>query len=185
MDLSIESSIELGGRTFVPTPDDEIVFEQFAYIQTAAQEAGLGQELMDAYKPFVEELAGEGAELNESQLAHISEKVIMRAFRGRAYLCVLAGALVEEGQEWSLEAAEQNVEFFKRLKGEDIRKMHTVLTMATIGFFSAGLRSIATSPSSSERKRRLAGHGIDPAKVTLSPKQSPAGVAATESSVNH
>lgn len=179
MDLSTDRTIELGGRIFAPTPDDEIVFEQFAYIQTAAHEAGLGTELMEAYQPFVEELQNPDApELDDAALAAISEKVVMRAFQDRAYLKVLAGVLVEEGSEWTLESAKANEEFFRRLKGQDIRKMHSVLTMATIGFFTSGLKSLGTSQSSSERRQRLEEKGIDVDSVTLSPKRTISRVTA-------
>lgn len=171
--LDIDTQVELGGRRFIPTPDDEIVFEQFAYIQQAASDAGLVTELIEAYKPFIDEVTGKGEQISEEQIAMISEKVIMRAFRGRAYLRVLAGVLVEEGKEWTEEGAKANEEFFRRLKGPEIRVMHQILTMAIIGFFTSGLRSLGTSQSSLDRQSRLEAAGIDVGNVSLRPKVSP------------
>ena len=178
--MSMDNSelIELGGQLFRPVEEDDMVFEQFAWVQNAAQAAGLGHELMDAYKPFIEELNGDRAELTEDQLYQISEKIIMRAFEGRAYLRLLAGVLVPEGKPWTRNQAEQMMEYFAQLKGPDIGKMHQIIVIATIGFFTSGLKSLETSQNSSLRRPPLADVDLD--GVTLRPKMGKVAVVGGE-----
>ena len=56
--MDAKKEVTLGGRVFVPTEEDDMTFDQFAWIQTAAEKAGLGQELMGAVEPIVR-LAGQ------------------------------------------------------------------------------------------------------------------------------
>lgn len=174
-----KDKVVLGGRTFIPTEEDDVVFEQYGYIQRAAADAGMGQEMMEVFLPLVEELEG-GKELGEKQLMQISEKILMRAFEGRAYLKVLSGILVAEGEEWTRDSAEANCEYFAKLKGDDIPVLHQIIVMAIMGFFTSGLRSMVTSRKSSER--RGAGLGVDVEGVTLRPKKdlSADGESASE-----
>lgn len=176
-------AVELGGKVFVPTPDDEVVFAQRAYLQTAAQSAGLGQELVKAFEPVLDQVTA-GGEMDRDTLNGAAWQIISRAMETDAYLRVIAGALVEEGKEWTRLDADANCEFFARLKGDDIQVLEEVLIAAIMGFFVSGLKSTLTSQRSSEVRERLEAAGIDPATVTMQPKTkpSPAGVGATGSS---
>lgn len=165
--------VELGGRTFVPTPEADIVFEQYGFIQRAAAAAGLGQEMQAVLDPKIDAIRA-GAEIEDGVWHQMSERILMRAFEGRDYLDILAGILVEEGREWTRDDAEANREFFARLKGDDIRRMHGYLIEAVVGFFLSGLVSSKTS-------ERSTGPGPSLADISLSPKRSAGGASGSES----
>lgn len=167
-DLLGEDTISLGGRVFETTPEEEVTFEQYAYTQKAASDAGMGEELMGTFQPMIEAISGESEELSEHEMNQITEKVLMRAFADRAYLKVLAGQLREVGKEWTPESAVANEKFFAGLKGDDIRKMHIVLVTAVMGFFIAGLRSMTTSKKSSNLPREVELRVMD---AILSPEE--------------
>lgn len=164
--------LEIQGRRFRPTPDDEIVFQQYAMIQEASERCGLGAELMETFRPFIEAREA-GAEMSEDDIAKLSQRAVVRAFRNGAYLDLLGGLLQEEGKPWTPEGAAANIEFFKTARGGDIPKLHMVLVYALLAFFAAGLRSMKTSLTFSK---------LETPEVTLRPKEAPAGAGATGAS---
>lgn len=178
-----KETLELGGRTFVFTADDEVVFAQRAYITSAAKGAGLGDELMSAWMPLIEDVqAGKG--MDPAKLNAAAWQVVSRAMESDAYLRVIAGTLVEQGKRWDRADADANCEFFANLTGDDITVLEEVLIAAIMGFIVVGLKSTLISQRSSEVKARLEEAGVDLEKMTVRPKMTPeiAGVPSMESS---
>lgn len=162
-----DEDVTVGGRTFRITSDEDVVFEQYGYIQKACADAGMGQEMFESMRPAIEAIEGD-AEVPDHLYRQIAETVLMRAFENRAYLDVCAGTLVEVGTEWTLASATENREYFARAKKADIPGLHQVIVQAVLGFFISGLNSMMTSPSSGN------GRQVSPIEgMSLRPKDPP------------
>lgn len=163
----------LGGRTFRATPSEDILLDQAMYTGAAVEEAGLGTELAAEMAPFVEEALANGGKTTDQASLALSQKIILRAFRGRVYLDVLSGMLDElvggTVQEWTRESAIENAEFFKTLKGADIQRAQTVLVQGVLGFFMNGLASMTTFPKSSSLKDAVGVGAMGTMGVTARP----------------
>jgi hypothetical protein len=171
-----QEPLELMGRTFLLTPEADLTFEQYGYVQRAAHDAGMGEEMQAILNPKIDAIRA-GDEVAEHVWREISERILMRAFTGRAHLDILSGILVERGQEWTRAQADANREFFAKVKGPDIKKLHGILIQCVVGFFLSGLVSLRTSPSSSERRL---GAVAAMAGVSLRPKPPSGGENGSE-----
>lgn len=148
--MEAQKSVTLGGRKFVVTSDDDMTFDQFAWIQTAADKAGLGNELLAMISPIIERAQKDGEAISDDYAEVVTREVVGRCYQDRAHLDVLAGVLVEEGQAWSHDKAKDTREFFGQLKGKaDIEIANIILAQAILGFFWSGLASMMTSQNSS------------------------------------
>lgn len=137
----------LGGRVFKPTEADNVTFDQYAWIQSAADKAGLGEELKSLIEPLIEAAKnGEADSVVNVSAEKMATAIVLRCYDNRAHLDVLAGTLVEVGKLWTHERAEKNREFFGSLKGEDIEKVQLLLSQLVLAFFWSGLDSMMTSP---------------------------------------
>lgn len=145
-----QKSVTLGGRKFVATPEDDMTFDQFAWIQTAADKAGLGHELLAEVEPIIEKAQQDETPISDKYAETLSRKIVSRCYQERAHLDVLAGILVEEGETWSHDGAKETKEFLGLMKGKaDIELANVILAQAILGFFWSGLASMTTSPTSS------------------------------------
>ncbi len=174
----------IGDRTFHLVEEDDLVFEQYGFLQKACSDAGMIHELEQTLAPRVKAIQS-GEEFSEAEEREMGERILMRAFEGRAYLDVLAGILVEEGQEWTIDYARANREFFAGMKGkENIRRLHHVIIFAILSFFVSGPASTQTSPSSSDQSLpslgAMGGAGPELGGLRLRPKKSPSGGIASE-----
>jgi len=149
--MDAKKEVTLGGRVFVPTQEDDMTFDQFAWIQTASEKAGLGSELMSAVEPMLKRVLETEQVLSDDEVESLTTRIVSRCYQQRAHLDVLAGLLVEKGKTWSPSYAEDLKQFFGGLKGkEDIGKANAVLAEAILSFFWSGLASTKTFQNSSK-----------------------------------
>lgn len=131
-DIQPPRSIALAGRTFVPTDARGTTFGQDMYVMTHARAAGLDQ---------VEEIIGP-----ERALEEVAFEIISRAFSSGHLFELLAALLVEEGQAWSEERAQENAVFFAAVTDTEAKRE---LTEAVVGlvlaFFVKGAASSGIS----------------------------------------
>jgi len=146
-----QKTVTLGGRVFVAAETDDMTFDQFAWIQQAADKAGLGHELIERMSPVVQQALEKEQPLTEDQAKSLTEAIISRAYRERAHLDVLAGVLTPRGEEWSYEVAEETKAFLGKMKGRpDIETANVLLGQTVVAFFLNGLESMLTSLKSSD-----------------------------------
>lgn len=149
--MDAKNEVVLGGRVFVPTGEDDMTFDQFSWIQTASEKAGLGRELMRMVEPMLHRVLEEEKEISDEEAEDLSMAIVTRCYEARAHLDVLSGLLVEKGSVWSFETAEKNKAFFGGLKGKDeIAKVNAILAEAILGFFWSGLASTKIFQNSSK-----------------------------------
>jgi hypothetical protein len=136
---TMQEKLMLDGRTFRAAKD--VTFEQHVAFMDDAAAAGL-----------LEPWSG-GA-----------EEFLSRVLASGRVMQLLAGALVEEGHDWSAESAKANAEFFAKVKGVDnIQQLQGALLGVLTGFFLDARQSSATSLSSSngEAKQDRPGETAD------------------------
>ncbi len=142
----MSETITLGGRAFRASEPDDVTYDQYAWIQSAADKAGLGAELQKRVIPMVEAAVKDEKPASEQDAEDMATAIVMRCYHERAHLNVLAGNLVEVGTAWSYESAVKNRDFFGSLKGDDIATVQLLLTQLVLAFFWSGLDSMTTSP---------------------------------------
>ena len=149
--MDAKNQVTLGGRVFVPTNEDDMTFDQFAWIQSASEKAGLGRELMQAIEPMLQKVLETETQLSDDEVENLTTQIVSRCYEKRAHLDVLSGLLVERGQSWTVERAEKTREFIGALKGkDDIGKANAILAEAILSFFWNGLASTRIFQNSSK-----------------------------------
>lgn len=125
--------IVVAGRTFRPATNT--TFEQDLFIM----------ERVDATGADSLELKG------ENDLTAFAQKTILDAYRSGKLFELVAGMLVEDGKEWSPEAAKVNALFFAGLRDKaDKEALHESMVAALLSFFLNAVSSFSTSPNSLE-----------------------------------
>jgi hypothetical protein len=148
-EVETPKTVALGGRTYIATPEDDMTFDQFAWIQSAADKAGLGHELVGMIAAVMDKAGTTEVPLTEKEAEEFTQTIVSRCYRDRAHLDVLAGILVEKGKSWNYEEALKTKEFLGKMKGRaDIEMANVVLAQAILGFFWSGLVSMKNSPNS-------------------------------------
>lgn len=149
--MDTQKEVTLGGRVFVAAETDDMTFDQYAWIQQAADKAGLGHELVGRMTPVIQKALDTETPLEENEATDLTNAIISRCYQQRAHLDVLAGILVPKGEEWTYELAEETKAFLGKMKGRpDIELANILLAQAVIGFFWTGLESMLTSLKSSD-----------------------------------
>jgi hypothetical protein len=149
--MDAKKEIRLGGRVFVPTQEDDMTFDQFAWIQTASEKAGLGRELMGIVEPMLKKVLETEEAVTDDEAEDLTARIVSRCYEQRAHLDVLSGLLVEKGKQWSPDHAEEMKKVFGGLKGkDDIAKANAVLAEAILSFFWNGLASTRIFQNSSK-----------------------------------
>lgn len=149
--MGTQREVTLGGRVFVAADAEDMTFDQYAWVQQAADKAGLGQELVDRFTPVMEKALETGEGLDEDEAEKLTNAIISRCLRERAHLDVLAGMLTPKGEDWSWEGAEETKAFLGKMKGKaNIETAHALLAEAVVGFFWSGLDSMVSSLKSSD-----------------------------------
>ena len=153
--------ISIGGRRFVKVGPD-MSFAQHAYLMREVVNAGLHANRGDG-EAYLQRVLGSG---RVTQL--------------------LAGALTEEGKDWSEESANQNALFFGAVKGsENVNALQQVLFELVADFFvSAGLYEAISGTSSTtdaelgaaENKEQSTSENSEPSSES-SPEEIPPGSA--------
>lgn len=147
--VSEENVVMLGGKAWDQIPENKVSFDQFAWLQTAADKAGLNTELKRAVEGIIGTALDDKVGLSDDAAEDLTDMILRRCFEGGAHLDLLAGILVEKGRKWKRSEAEINREFFADLVGEDVEKMTMLIAQIALAFFWKGLESIATSQKSS------------------------------------
>jgi hypothetical protein len=147
--VSEENVVMLGGKAWDQIPQEKVSFDQFAWLQTAADRAGLNTELKRTLAPLLEAALNEKVGITEETAEDLSDMILRRCFEGEAHLDLLAGILVEKGRKWQRTEAEKNRDFFAGLVGQDVEKVTMLIAQIALAFFWKGLESIATSQKSS------------------------------------
>ena len=130
---------------FETVEEEDITFDQYAWIQNAVEKAGLGDELAERLEPVLTNALTKEQTLEDDAAHDMAKAIVMRCFENRAHLDVLAGSLRRAGHEWTYEEAEKNREFFGKLKGKDIQAISELMVQMVVAFFQIGLNSLLTS----------------------------------------
>lgn len=141
--------VELGGRVYRMANLEKVTFDQYQWLSTAVQKAGLPdipakiQRLIKAPKDPDGEVPLEAA-------TEVSKEIILRVFESGQATRLLAGNLVESGRPWTRRQAEKTEERLGALTGmDDINRMQDLLVGVILAFFTSGLGSERTSGNSS------------------------------------
>lgn len=155
----VGSGLTIAGRKFRVTT--ATTFEQDLFILSHMNESKLS-EIARGFDPATDDV---------SQFA---ESVIVKAFQTGKIFLLLAGSLVEEGVEWTVEGAEQTAKFFSTLTdARDKQALHSSIMGILLSFFLKGESSVTISPKSFAGKRtNPATHGAGPRSSRASQSRS-------------
>lgn len=111
------------GRRFVQEPTS---MDQDNYIMKQSMQAGLDEAQLA--------LAASGDDLERGV-----KLLLVKAYESGALFRLLAGILIEEGEEWTPQSADANADFFRKSRDPEAkRNLYPAMVGAIIGFFENG-----------------------------------------------
>jgi hypothetical protein len=135
-DLLASARVTIDGVTYVAAERDTLSFEHTIYLESIVLEAGLEDP---------SRIMRRGASVPQN-----AKHLLLALYRSGRTFDFLAGALVREGQPWSVADAKVTALRLAVLTdGETKRALQNLIAVLVASFFMVGLNSFGTSPSAS------------------------------------